>query len=700
MLQNTLKCYLYREYLAVALMATTPLQALSKPQIQSLESIVVSASRSEQLLQDSTASLSVVHGRDLEQVSAVHISESLARVPGVWVSRGNGQEHLTAIRSPVLTGAGSCGAFMVAEDSVPVRAMGFCNVNQLFDINTEQAQRIEVLRGSGVSVHSSDALHGVINVISQPTSKIRESRLTLESGSNDYGRVKYSTSNSQGQHGYRFNFNGARDGGYKDDSGFDQQKLSVRHDFSHDQVSVNTLLSITHLNQQTAGFVVGKDAYKEDARKRENPNPEAFRDTESFRLQSHIEKKLNNNGIFMLRPYIRYADMAFLMHFLPGTPKEENGQRSFGMQSFYTRPLSDQLQLSQGVDMEYTQAFLQQSQENGFSSFPSGKQYDYEVDALLLAAFMSVDYQPQPMTNLHFGARYEWLEYRYDNLMIAGNTAEDGSVCINSFTGAIGCRYSRPEDSTDGFGNLSFNGSLKYQFNDSLTGLLRLALGFRAPQATEMYRLQNGQMQAQLDSEETNSVELSIRGKLKALDYSLTGFHMKKNNVIFQSSDRLNLDGGETEHQGFEYTASWQLNEQWDLAIAGTLARHRYTSNVSLFGALNPIELKGNDIDTAPRRMHTAQLGWQTDDNTRFELEWVAMGKYYTDIDNLHSYNGHNLFHFRMRQRITDNINISLRINNLANEDYAERADFSGFVGHRYFIGEPRSYYVGASLNF
>ena len=68
---------------------------------------------------------------DAETIAAVrhqHIHELLTRVPSVWLSRGSGQEHLTAIRSPVLTGAGSCGAFLYLEDGIPIRPTGFCNV--------------------------------------------------------------------------------------------------------------------------------------------------------------------------------------------------------------------------------------------------------------------------------------------------------------------------------------------------------------------------------------------------------------------------------------------------------------------------------------------------------------------------------------------------------------------------------------------
>src|SRR5690554_2972085 len=144
---------------------------------QSVESVSVSADRIEKNISEQSLSLSVVSAEDIRIVNHQHISELLNRTPVVWTSRGNGQQHLTAIRSPVLTGTGSCGAFYFAEDGIPLRAPGFCNVNALFDINSEQAGRIEVIRGPGTAVHGSNALNGVINVISAAPSEANETRL-------------------------------------------------------------------------------------------------------------------------------------------------------------------------------------------------------------------------------------------------------------------------------------------------------------------------------------------------------------------------------------------------------------------------------------------------------------------------------------------------------------------------------------------
>mgnify|MGYP003848323851 CR=1 FL=1 len=151
---------------AGVLLAQASSLAWSQPSSNTLESIVVTADRKQSTLRDVPASIFAVGGDDIKKIRPTHINELLARVPGTWISRGNGQESLTAIRSPVLAGAGACGAFLILEDGTPIRPVGFCNVNQLFDANLLQAGRVEVLKGPGAVVFGSNALHGIINVVS------------------------------------------------------------------------------------------------------------------------------------------------------------------------------------------------------------------------------------------------------------------------------------------------------------------------------------------------------------------------------------------------------------------------------------------------------------------------------------------------------------------------------------------------------
>ena len=81
-------------------------------------------------------------------------------------------------------------------------------------------------------------------------------------------------------------------------------------------------------------------------------------------------------------------------------------------------------------------------------------------------------------------------------------------------------------------------------------------------------------------------------------------------------------------------------------------------------------------------------------------LEWVHQGGYFLDAANAHRYSGHDLWHLSWRQKFSGRFAAELQLNNLGNQRYAERADFSSFSGDRYFIGEPRSYYADISLSF
>ncbi|WP_078085138.1 TonB-dependent receptor [Microbulbifer mangrovi] len=665
-----------------------------------LEQLTVTGTREPRPRSELAESLTSVNLDALLTISPIHPSQALASVPGALISRGNGQESLIAIRSPVLTGAGSCGAFAITEEGIPLRGIGFCNVNQLFDGNFEQAQRIEVLRGPGGVLYGSDAQHGVINILSRPPTDGGESSLALEGGANDYARVSLGHSRGDSQGGYRISFNGARDGGFKENSGFDQQKMRLRHDGQWSGWSSRTLLSLSNLNQETAGYVTGKDAFKNADRKRENPNPEAFRDSQSARAQVRLEKSLPDGSSLQITPYARYTDMAFLMHFLPGTPLEENGQRGLGLRSAYRYAASETLDMTGGVDLEFTDAWLRQTQDGGFSVFPAGKQYDYRVNAVLTAGFAQAEKAITDATRVTLGGRIEHLRYDYDNRMRSGDTTDSGGLCVSSFTGAVGCRYTRPEDRRDNFTSVSINASLIHEFSADLNGSLRLAHGFRAPQASELYRLQNGQMRADLDPESIDSIELGLRRWDAPFRYSLTGFYMEKEDVVFQSSERLNLGGGGSRHFGLEYEVQWALSNQWELGFAGTFARHRYTHDVSAPGS-GLIDSRGNDIDTAPHNLHNLRLNWRPYQTTQFTLQWQYTGSYYTDIENVHRYAGHDLLHLRLRQSLGEATSLGIRVENLANVDYAERADYSSLGGgDRYFIGEPRSLYADIRFVF
>ena len=150
-----------------------------------LETVIVTASRTPSSGMALPTAWSSLDKETLERISPQHSNQVFNRIAGSWVSRGNGQESLISLRSPVLTGAGSCGAFMPAQDGISMRSPGFCNVNQLFDANLLQAGKVEVLKGPATVVFGSNALHGIINVLTRSVDAT-PNQLRVEAGARDY----------------------------------------------------------------------------------------------------------------------------------------------------------------------------------------------------------------------------------------------------------------------------------------------------------------------------------------------------------------------------------------------------------------------------------------------------------------------------------------------------------------------------------
>ena len=237
-----------------------------------------------------------------------------------------------------------------------------------------------------------------------------------------------------------------------------------------------------------------------------------------------------------------------------------------------------------------------------------------------------------------------------------------------------------------------------HDFDDTRQTYVNVAHAFRAPQATELYRLQQNQTVADLDSEEIDSFEVGYRATTDAAVYSVAAYWMQKDNVIFQDSARNNVSGGETEHKGIELNSLFTLTDSLELSVVASYARHTYEANIAPLGGT--VAIDGNDIDTAPKLTGNVQLSWQINPSNRASLEWVYMDKYYTEETNTRQYEGHDLTNLRYQYESGDNWYFAARITNLFDTDYAERADFNPFGGDRYFIGEPASLYLTVGMDF
>jgi iron complex outermembrane recepter protein len=673
---------------------TASVHAAEKDEKKKVETIVVTGTRQAEELRDFAGSISLVGGEDVTVVGSTHHNEIINRAPGAMIQRNSGQESLTAIRSPVLSGPGSCGVFLFLENSVPIRPIGFCNVNELFEVNSEQASSIEVLRGPAGVVYGSGAMHGAINVISARPGELPARSLALEGGPDEYYRGKLGLSHKSDATDLGGVIVATHDGGWRDSSGIDEQKLNFGLAHRAGDAVMGLDLAATNLEQQTAGFIQGFNAYRDANIARSNPNPEAYRDAYAVRLIGHYERPLSERVQLAVRPYARHSRMDFIQHFLIGKPFEENGQESGGVLTSFDITAFENTRILTGVDLELAQGFLKETQPGpatdgapGANAIrPAGKHYDYQVDSRVMAAYAQVEQPFAQRWRALGGVRFEYVDYDYDNRMISGNTAANGTPCAPA-----GCLFNRPADRSDDFSNVTSKLGLSYVISDDHTLYVTAARGYRAPDTSELYRLQRQQSVAGLDSERLDSVEVGTRGAFGPVSYSLAAFTMEKDNVIFRDSNGFNVSDGRTDHEGVEYELSWLPIDTLSLALAGTYAKHTYEFNRVVEQGESIVA--GRDIDTAPRHINTARLNWSFLPAAAAELEWVSVGRYFVDAANANEYGGHDLLNLRVSWRATENWRTILRLNNLTDRAYADRADFA-FGNYRYFPGRGRTLFL------
>jgi outer membrane receptor protein involved in Fe transport len=653
--------------------------------------VVVTATRSERSTLEVSGSLSRIDSAMLESATGRHQADALNSIPGVNIQRGSGQESLTAIRSPTLTGAGACGAFLFLENGLPIRPVGFCNVNGMFEVNYEQAGALEVLRGPGPALYGANAVHGIVNVLSPTIASLPQARLGLQTGADDFRRVALAGSQAFGESRLGVYGIATRDGGFRADSGVDEAKLNVllERDLAAGKLRVQA--SGTVLNQETAGFIQGLDSYRNRAIARSNPNPEAYRDAWSTRLSANYQREPCAGCEEQWAAMLRSSWMEFSQHFLIGKPIETNEQTSAMLA--YSRRFAprDRWQLSVAADAEWAGTTLREEQFGPATEGsavarairPAGLHYDYDVDALTFGAALQIEWRARERVTLGAALRADSTRYRYDNRMLAGNTNDQGVPCPFG-----GCLYARPADRDDTFTNATPKLDARLRLTPNTTLYAAATRGFRPPEMTELYRLQRSQTVADLESESLASLELGIKHIRGPLAAQFAAYTMRKRDVILRDSSGFNVSDGRTRHAGVEYDLRWNLAPAWSLALGGTFNRQTYDFSRAIDGG--ETITAGNEIDTAPRQLHSLAVDWRPTAAWSARAEAHYVGRYFADAANTAVYPGHTATELAVGWKPAPQWRIEARLENALDRAYADRADFA-FGNYRYFPARGRS---------
>jgi vitamin B12 transporter len=131
---------------------------------------VFSPFRQEGTVKDSTRPIYVITGEEMEAQGARTVREALKFLPGI-LGDGTVGTEVNALSGQLIRGSNT-GQVLILLDGRPINNAGSGGFD-LSEFTTNNIQRIEVLPGGGSTLYGSDAIGGVINIITRrPTKKI------------------------------------------------------------------------------------------------------------------------------------------------------------------------------------------------------------------------------------------------------------------------------------------------------------------------------------------------------------------------------------------------------------------------------------------------------------------------------------------------------------------------------------------------
>lgn len=134
--------------------------------------VVVTASRTEQLVKESPAAVEVITREDLDKMGAENLAQALQMAIGIDVSENGMVGNSVAIR-----GAKS-NQTLIMVDGMRIRTENTdqtANNYELQRVNMADVERIEIVRGATSSLYGADAMGGVINIITKTPDKASQS---------------------------------------------------------------------------------------------------------------------------------------------------------------------------------------------------------------------------------------------------------------------------------------------------------------------------------------------------------------------------------------------------------------------------------------------------------------------------------------------------------------------------------------------
>lgn len=593
------------------------LAVIALPAFSATEELIITGSYSPVTNEQLSSSVSVINKEQLLLLSNHSLIDALRQVPSLWVEEQGGPGGITSI---ALRGS-EANHTLVLLDGVqlndPTNTRG--GAFDLNGINIESIERIEIIRGAQSSVYGSDALAGVIHIITQTPGK-KSTQLNATLGSDDYSSVGFNTSGSIDKLGYAFSLQGNDAGEPVEGSTAKNTEFTSRLNWQQDIHALN--FSYRYFDGERTSFPEqsGGPEYAVDR----NLDTSDYTDQNaalSWTVQVNDFWKSKTNASWYEREE-NYVSPGIA----PYDAVPANGSTTdFTRTSFsWINTLGDQQKLwgNIGVETRHEEGNSQGYLNIGFD-FPT----DFSLSRRIDSGFININ------------------SYVTEQLLLQASIRRDDAEDIDA--------------------NDSEQIGIRYSINEQLSWFANWGEGFKLPSFFALGHPLVGN--SDLKPETVTTADTGIEFTQDNLSARFSYFeHDYKDLIDFDSETFRNVNRARVETSGIEGEVNWQLQQNLGLRVHATytdidmlssdnhlLGRPQVTYGTSINYALNDAwsfnahymrvddrfavsRYTGSDVEEILDSYNRvdASIHWQLNAQTRFglSLENLADEDYYTDI--------------------------------------------------------------------
>jgi iron complex outermembrane receptor protein len=673
----------------------------SANEVKTLATIVVTASREGESINNTPAAISQITAKDIEDKHATFIGQLLNQTPGVLMNDLGNEQHMMSIRQPITTAA----VYQYLEDGISIRPVGVFNHNALYEVNLAGVDNIEILRGPASSLYGSNAIGGTVNFITKAPTLTPTADIGISASSEGYRRLDVGASNTfdteYGEQGLRLSaYASDRGDSWQDHAESNKQSVTLRHDWRiSDVTQIKNIFSYNHLEADMTGSL-----NVDDYNKRSGYSYQTFtyRAVDSTRLSSQINHKWSDQQQTQATLYYRdntteqNPSYNIRTDIRNGTPTgtytgqiTENAFQSYGLNVQHSVDL-DQVKWVVGAMADHSP---NQAKTNDIEVFrdPTSLVYtgyqqrqllrNFNVDVNNQAIYGQANWQVLPNLNLVGGARYDWISYDFDNQLTPSRV-----------TGA--------PDEKRNFKKASPQLGVVWNITPKMDVYSNWSQGFVPPEVSSLYGA--NLVTPDLDAATFNNIDAGLRFKLldDRLDGEITVYRLQgKDEVIsYTKADntREPRNAGKTLHQGIEIGGTWKISDAYDqrVKVSGSIAQHEYEE----FQPSPVLNYSGNTMPSSPKSFGTIEYQIKPIPELLLSAEGVYVGSYWINDANTEKYNGHTLLNLRANYR-NNGYEVFGQILNATDVHYAESTSFSNNQVS-YTPAAPRTYLLGLRYHF